>query len=461
MIEYAHNDHEDLQADTLIELAQISGNAVSPLGGPAEAKEKLLGLQLAHFGAFYRQSWRANDWTYGRLDGSVRLVKILLNPDRLQRFFNGALPAMLRIKAIALDDIVSPVLKAEVTKLWVAQKYAPRILQELAFLGNAKVAVPDALPVCTEVITLRLHFGILREEIDPLLAAIAVDRSQGADALGPSDAFVQRFAAGMDANGGRTLPFSPEQAHQALKAGLIGGESLVEEAGSDLFTRTLAHTTATVQGVLASKSAKLGPVSLFFAGLRLPVLGFYFVVRGLTRQSRTSAALHGAILAIGLALVFVQLLLQAETKPTSLPPSLVTFGWALLAYGLLFSIVSSPRIVGPLIALIAMAAGVYLVSIQLIIAVAVVFLLWLSVNYRYLAIVQWLLGMATVPMAALWTKGWNGELPPPGTLHEPVYRMALLVCLILLLATWQASTLSRAAEAGLRRMRKWFLGPKG
>jgi len=68
VIEYAFNDHESLSADTLIELVQISGNSQSPIGGPHQAKDKLLGLQTAHFAAFYKQSWRANT---GRMGGST------------------------------------------------------------------------------------------------------------------------------------------------------------------------------------------------------------------------------------------------------------------------------------------------------------------------------------------------------------------------------------------------------
>lgn len=71
-------------------------------------------------------------------------------------------------------------------------------------------------------------------------------------------------------------------------------------------------------------------VSVFFAGLRVSVLGFYFVARGLTRQSRTSAAVHGGTLAIGMALVATQLVLRMQGAKL-LPTEIIGFGWALLA----------------------------------------------------------------------------------------------------------------------------------
>ena len=460
VIEHARTSHEAMDDDSLIELAQISGNAASPLGGPSQAKDKLLGLQLAHFGAFYKQSWRANDWTYGRLDGSERLVKILLNPERLQRCACTTAEAVQRIRKIARDDIVSPVLRAEVDRIWLDMGYLSRLQAELAFLDPPHKAVPDALPVSTAVITLRLHFGILREEIDPLRMAIAADRAQGADALGPSEEFLQRFLRNtLDPKERNTLPFSPEQAQAALQAGLIAGETLVDEAGSDLFTRTLAHTTATLQGVLTSKSAKLGPVSVFFAGLKLPVLGFYFVARGLTRQSRTSAALHAGILGVGLTLVVAQLMLNMLVKDAKpLPAPVMTFGWALLAYGLLFSVASSPRLVGSIVTA-ALLAAPFISKFDLgplLSMIGVIVVLWLSIKYRFLAAFQWLLGMAAI-LAAAWLSKAGSFTAPWSAYHfdreDPLDQVAVLVCAVLTLAAWRASRWAKDSE---RLVRHWW-----
>jgi patatin-related protein len=456
VIEHARISHDALEDDTLIELAQISGNSASPLGGPWQAKDKLLGLQLAHFGAFYKESWRANDWTYGRLDGSERLVKILLNPDRLQRCHRNSAEAVRIIKAIALDDIVSPVLRAEVARIWQDMGYLPKLQAELAFLGDPSAAVPDALPVATSVITLRLHFGILREEIEPMRMAIVADRAQGADALGPSEVFLQRFANSTDGQGTQTFPFSPEQAQAALKAGLIAGETLMDEAGSDLFTRTLAHTVATLQGVLSSKSAKLGPVSVFFAGLKLPVLGFYFVARGLTRQSRTSAALHGGTLAVGMSLVVAQLMLHSVKDAKPLPAPVMTFGWALLAYGLLFSVVSSPRLVGTVVTLALLAITVFmkLDVLPLLGMVGFTVLLWLSIRFRFLAFVQWVIGITAILVIAWLAKEPSFSSPLSAYRFcptNPIDQMAALVCAVLTLAGWSASPWAKDGESLMRR----------
>jgi patatin-related protein len=45
----------------------------------------LTGVQLHHFGAFYRPSWRVNDWLHGRMDGAAHIVRTLLSVERLRQ----------------------------------------------------------------------------------------------------------------------------------------------------------------------------------------------------------------------------------------------------------------------------------------------------------------------------------------------------------------------------------------
>ena len=58
-----------------VELVQISSTTPT----------LLTGIQLHHFGAFYRRSWRTNDWIRGRLAGCQQLVEMLLAPERLRQ----------------------------------------------------------------------------------------------------------------------------------------------------------------------------------------------------------------------------------------------------------------------------------------------------------------------------------------------------------------------------------------
>lgn len=463
--EFSFNDHDRLNSDSVIELVQVSGNAGSPVGGECLAQKKLLGLQLGHFGAFYKRSWRANDWTFGRLDGAERLVKILLNPERLHRFYftqsrTGADAAFRQIEDIALNSVEDQALKGELSRIWGDKGYEQAMRDELAFLDDLEARLPDALPACAAAITLRLHFDILLEELPELLAAIASDQSEGADNAGAGAAMLLRFgmSSSAAASGQKPLPVTPGAARISLEGGLIASERLIDEAGSDLFTRTLAHTIATLQGLLSSKTAKLGPVSLFFATLKLPIMGFYFVARGLTHQSRTSAALHGGILAAGVALVALQFTEPpsyfVQKDGASAHGTLAAFAWALLAYGLLMSIMRLPRTVGVL-ALVLLSGGVayhYLPSSQpreIAIVAGFVLALVVFVASAWFPALQWLLGFAVIGFAACWT---SGELAVDGarTTEVGIWTMAVLICLALLLALWQASPTSSRVERRVR-----------
>jgi patatin-related protein len=443
--EFAFNDHDALSSDTLIELVQISGNSKSPLGKHEVAKKKLLGLQLAHFGAFYKRSWRANDWAFGRLDGSERLVKILLSPERLQRFYyldsDGAAAA---IRRIAVDAVESSVLRNELDRQWRERGLTDRIRDELAFLEAANHDLPSALPTCSEAITLRLHYGILREELEVLGAAVTQDVNEGADARGVGNALVQNLR---NPQGQAAAPFSPAQAAARLAEGLIAREDFRQEAGSDLFTRTLAHTLATAQGTLAAKATNLGPVSVFFASLRLPMLGFHYVAQGLTHQTRTAAALHGGMLGIGLALVLLQYLWTSSTGETALPKGVLTFGWALLAIGLMLAIVRVPWL---MTAALALAAASMLWFGQPEIKLVALLLTLTAVSLSFPAL-QVAVGLTIVLLAALQAAGWKLETWENIPWHAPALHFGALICLALLIATLQASGLLARADRAIRR----------
>ena len=82
----------DAELDQPVEFVQFSANTrtlLAPMNGSLPATQqldsvtKLRGVELHHFAAFYKSSWRAWDWMWGRLDGSGWLVHILLDPRRI------------------------------------------------------------------------------------------------------------------------------------------------------------------------------------------------------------------------------------------------------------------------------------------------------------------------------------------------------------------------------------------
>jgi patatin-related protein len=103
----------DLETAQQLHFTQLTPNAPirilssQPFGDavrPSRPDEKLTGLGLGHFAGFYRRSWRANDFMWGRLDAAARIVDLLVDPDRTR----GLQPDERRRRAGALARLLAP-----------------------------------------------------------------------------------------------------------------------------------------------------------------------------------------------------------------------------------------------------------------------------------------------------------------------------------------------------------------
>ena len=137
---------------------------------------KLTGMQFNHFGAFYKASWRANDWMWGRLDGAGWLVHVLLDPRRILTIADAdpiefppgqrATAFMKKLTAVAgsavdatsqaardalaelgfLDqsgDPDDPPLSLPATALWLAQSWQRAVVaNELPVVAREALATP-------------------------------------------------------------------------------------------------------------------------------------------------------------------------------------------------------------------------------------------------------------------------------------------------------------------------------
>ena len=63
----------------VVRVSPLDTHRLAPAGsgGPPTAASKLHGVALGHFGAFFRRSWRENDYLWGRLDGAERLLWLI------------------------------------------------------------------------------------------------------------------------------------------------------------------------------------------------------------------------------------------------------------------------------------------------------------------------------------------------------------------------------------------------
>jgi predicted acylesterase/phospholipase RssA len=219
---------------------------------PATAKEKLTGLPLAHFAAFYRDSWRANDFMWGRLDGAVRVVDMLVDGFRavdLADHMGADAPWAMLAEALTLK--ASPSEQALLTEVVGDGPGSLRVrlqavLEQDLREGDGKLT----RAVCARA----LQHEILQDELPNLRKSSAADAKKGAGAPG-LDISTDMGEAIDDLRTGPTLP-------QRLGVGDA-------ELASDLGLRTIAH--AAMVGVAAVRTAGT-PLGDAIGALRAPFL---------------------------------------------------------------------------------------------------------------------------------------------------------------------------------------------
>jgi patatin-related protein len=303
----------------VVELMHMTAETPTCLDRRRKIGDKVAGVQLGHFGAFYKRSWRANDWMWGRLDAAYRLVQLLLDPKRLRQRRLPSAAVLSVLETIALGgDGEGPVPDVQ-KKAWDR----PAIAKELEYLDRTELPTPVALPAATVAVATRLQLEIAREELRSVADAVADDFSDGAARPFAAQSFMDgvRRIAGNDR-------LSRSDAARLFQTCWVGAEKIGDEVGSDLFARTLSTATAVAASAGQGTSSGLAwPLRSFLASLRGFGLSLWAMTRAAVQGSRAGAAFIVAMLAIGGALVA----LAALAHP---PAVVITVGASLLAAGL-------------------------------------------------------------------------------------------------------------------------------
>ena len=107
-----------LQGEGLDEFDPIKVDRISPLDATsireADPRELLKGIQFNSFGAFFCRAYRENDYLWGRLHGSERMIDIILStvpegrrpaPDRVAKVKKDTFRAILKEEKPRLKTI--------------------------------------------------------------------------------------------------------------------------------------------------------------------------------------------------------------------------------------------------------------------------------------------------------------------------------------------------------------------
>ena len=317
--------------DQQIRLVMCSANAGNSFDGRNTPQDKLAGLQVNHFGSFYKASWRANDWLWGRLDGADRLARLVVDPTRLRQLVEEGLtvqelekavkrlatgstpapkPARASEEAAAGEPQQAPAVPNGPTvdspdeiQTYLTDRYLEEedaIRNELKKLLPTKPESPEPLKPndlqrTYQAVRTRLQLGILLEEL-PLLAAAArfdVETNRTAP-----DAFGAHWVAEHDLSSP-----SPQKVVNAFTACRIGEEKIADEFGSDQFTRVSTKAAAVFSSVAPQLAPGWRPIRTLANGVRGAALALHYLGKGVLTDSRTSRFLVALVLALGGALL--------------------------------------------------------------------------------------------------------------------------------------------------------------
>jgi hypothetical protein len=334
-----------------VELVEISAATKNRDGTAPNLADKLTGVQVYHFGAFYRRSWRVNDWLQGRMDGIARLVEILLSPERLRQLGYRSRDALAALEAIALGPPGSPD-RDYLAGQWEASSCA----EELAFLdrtGADHGRLPTTLPACARNVARRLQTEMLGEELKRLASAIIVE----GECERPLPDDTGRWLAEWREAGGQTGRLSGAVVWQLFdRVKLIGRQRIDKDAGSDFFAQTTSRTAAVLASTLAGTS-RLPAVGGVLKTIRGYALVLWAMVHLASGRSRIGPNLVNLCVTIGAAIVALSLVAPG------VPSALVLLGGGTVLAGLTAAMLLTRtpklarRIVPPVLVLVAVLIG--------------------------------------------------------------------------------------------------------
>ena len=369
---------DGIGADQELELVQMSADTRTMLDRRTLAAEKLTGLQLHHFGAFYKGSWRASDWMWGRLDGAGWLVHLLLDPRRLLLLAETATD---RAAFLAdLRDTLTSIAGSEPPPgIWAAFPRQPgtpdatgapdaagaaNAPAELAYLADGStLPTPVSLPTTALWVAAGLQRHIAAEELAHVAQRAVADSANGYR-VGAARDFVasyRRATAGPGTAG--TAPASTaasgppaddypsvptDRAHDVLQACRVSAERLAQEVGTPRMTQTLTQAAA-VSVSLVDQGQTVRSLGPMLTGARTATMLAY-------RAARVGPVARYPLL-VGLGLVALGALASTSTLGFL---SVVGLG-AVLA-GILLIALGAGRQIGRVAAAVALGAGVVIAA---------------------------------------------------------------------------------------------------
>ena len=298
-------DAESPGTSQAISLAQLSLVIDHPIWAMKSQSpdDKVAGSELNRFGGFLKQSWRINDWIWGRLDAAQMLCRLVLEPRRLDRIHQATGMTAEQLVGFLLEQAYGdPQGPAEL------EGARARAVAELAQVFDGRRKDQGYLPELAALAAYPIQQRIVVAELPALARAVEEDKVAGGNQRSRGVVFltVEKELLKALGDGGADLwRTKGTAALQAFDRAGVGREPLEDEARSDAMIQTAVTAAATL--VTVADSDRFGPKVLkpLTKTVRGAALIPYWLVTGLLSGSRTAktVGLFG-FAAGGLALLF-------------------------------------------------------------------------------------------------------------------------------------------------------------
>jgi len=307
-----------LEVEQRIELVQLSADTRNLLAPERNsAKSKLTGLRLYQLGAFYKSSWRANDWMWGRLDGAGWLIHLLLDPRRVQaitrrqqgagqranwfydqlRELTGDDPpsqqTVLRELAYLDDDAGDQPTPASLpqTALWVASAWQRDIAAaELPVIAREILSTPSRRPS-------QWAHEVLNAAGQQDIAAAA---ARAAGEAATSGRWTRNQQAIRQLNNQQAVTPDVQLLATKLRSCPVPDETLASEIGEPLFTRTISQAAAVAAAIASGTTDHPSPLRATLTAARHTTLAGYRAARLTSGRPRALITGGAALLILGL-----------------------------------------------------------------------------------------------------------------------------------------------------------------
>ena len=299
--------------DQPVDLVQVSADARTLLDMTrARAADKLTGTQVHNFGAFYKASWRANDWMWGRIDGAGWIIQCLLDPQRLRVLRDLVTADIFRDQVTAVFNKIGwqPPATTDGLAAQDVTTLRDQLDSELGFLGldadlkhasapgspspQGPAPIPVSMPVTAMVLARSLQVSIARDELPVVAQQAEIDIKAGANG-----SMSEKFRSQMTQAGPHWRQQNDQVVQQMFQGCRVSAEKILPgERGSVLLTKTVVQGAAVATNAAASAGNMPAQIRPTLAYARAAGRSAWWVTKGASNLAKPWNLLAGAITAL-------------------------------------------------------------------------------------------------------------------------------------------------------------------